>query len=739
MSVRVRKSVNVLILSLLVTLLVATVTTAYCGPADAPKIALEPATSVIGLDHTLNGTFTTTSDATLGATFIGDSVPGFAFDETTGAFTFTPTGTTTSTARILFYAVTPRGCVATSVAEYAIRHPPIVTTTPAPGVVTAREGRPFLFTAKTENATITWRLDGVDVAKENESYLYYPDFNAGGLHTLELRATSREGLTTVRVWNVSVANVNRAPVQVTEFIDVTLPRGGTFTLNLSLYFFDPDRGVLTFTLEETGPRPETKMTRATVTPSIEGELFTLKAGEPGVVYHAYTATDSSGATVTSRNVKYTVLNETVVGVRNNYCGDMICIAPEECASCPKDCGACDEPACVPRWDCTDWGECIFPGYQERVCIPLTPCANETEKPATMQACEPDATCEDGVKNGKETGVDCGGPCDACPTCNDGEQNQGEEKTDCGGPCDACPTCNDGVKNQDESDLDCGGVCEACGDGMRCRNNGECESAVCLRGICVGVTCEDGVKNGKETGVDCGGPCDACPTCNDGEQNQGEEKTDCGGPCDACPTCNDNVKNQGERLVDCDGPCRPCAWSDYKPGVIKGVVIALLLLVLLFAGYLARAVYASRLVFLVTHGKTIHFFYEDSLTYSLLLGWNSFAKHFRVHRHEEYGDLVKQAQYEIGSLRGRVPEEALRDATRGKLRSLYAAMFGLSASFEFDALVTAIKHARLPFPVRVILLRNTKFLALLELTRLYGNGGYAADEALRRLEELKKAF
>ena len=30
------------------------------------------------------------------------------------------------------------------------------------------------------------------------------------------------------------------------------------------------------------------------------------------------------------------------------------------------------------------------------------------------------TCEDGIKNGDETGVDCGGAfCNVCPTCTDG--------------------------------------------------------------------------------------------------------------------------------------------------------------------------------------------------------------------------------------------------------------------------------------------------------------------------------
>ncbi len=52
------------------------------------------------------------------------------------------------------------------------------------------------------------------------------------------------------------------------------------------------------------------------------------------------------------------------------------------------------------------------------------------------------TCNDGIQNGDETGVDCGGSsCDPCtvePTCTDGIQNGDETGVDCGGSsCDPC--------------------------------------------------------------------------------------------------------------------------------------------------------------------------------------------------------------------------------------------------------------------------------------------------------------
>ncbi len=53
-----------------------------------------------------------------------------------------------------------------------------------------------------------------------------------------------------------------------------------------------------------------------------------------------------------------------------------------------------------------------------------------------------------------------------PTCNDGIQNGDETGVDCGGSsCAPCPTCNDGIQNGDETGVDCGGSnCAPCGGG-----------------------------------------------------------------------------------------------------------------------------------------------------------------------------------------------------------------------------------------------------------------------------------
>ena len=114
-------------------------------------------------------------------------------------------------------------------------------------------------------------------------------------------------------------------------------------------------------------------------------------------------------------------------------------------------------------------------------------------------------CDDNIKNGGETGSDCGGPCPRCPDgegCLDG--------VDCeSGVCVALiclpPACDDGVFNGEETGQDCGGPCPACPDGVGCVDDSDCLSLYCEDGICQPPACDDEVFNGDETDLDCGGP------------------------------------------------------------------------------------------------------------------------------------------------------------------------------------------------------------------------------------------
>jgi len=73
-------------------------------------------------------------------------------------------------------------------------------------------------------------------------------------------------------------------------------------------------------------------------------------------------------------------------------------------------------------------------------------------------CNINPTCTDGIQNGNETGVDCGGPtCPTCPTCTDGIQNGNETGIDCGGTaCPTCPLCGPGsIVLESEDFTSCG--------------------------------------------------------------------------------------------------------------------------------------------------------------------------------------------------------------------------------------------------------------------------------------------
>ncbi|MGH1437321.1 MAG: zinc metalloprotease, partial [Lewinella sp.] len=214
---------------------------------------------------------------------------------------------------------------------------------------------------------------------------------------------------------------------------------------------------------------------------------------------------------------------------------------------------------------------------------------------------PTPTCSDGIQNGNETGVDCGGPdCAACPPCTDvivsiTLDNYPEETswtiTNSGGSVVASggtygsqadgstvtiTNClPDGCYDFTINDAYGDGICCSYGNGSYSVTTGG--STVASGGsfgssettnFCVGggpaPTCTDGIQNGSETGVDCGGPdCAPCPTCDDGIQNGSETGVDCGGPdCAACPTCDDGIQNGNETGVDCGGPdCAACPTCD----------------------------------------------------------------------------------------------------------------------------------------------------------------------------------
>ncbi len=351
------------------------------------------------------------------------------------------------------------------------------------------------------------------------------------------------------------------------------PQGTSVTKELAI----TDSGSLALTLSATTVQGDVRHAFEVATiPSTIAAGTTVKVS---VTYHATTAGQDGAYIDVVSNA------DNAPSARVQLAGQTTCTpakcGQDACGSIPDGCGGTLECG-----NCSDGNVCL----QNTCAAP---------------------TCTDGVKDGSETDVDCGGS--QCPAC---AATKGCAKpSDCAsgvcqdGVCQA-PTCTDGVKNGDETGVDCGGSCpKACPDGQGCQKNSDCTSGVCTSGICQAPTCTDGVKNGAETDVDCGGsacpPCAAtkacakpsdcasgvctngicqAPTCTDGVQNGDETGVDCGGSCpspcvdgEGCmhnsdcvsgvcdngkcqaPTCTDGVKNGAETDVDCGGSkCPACS-------------------------------------------------------------------------------------------------------------------------------------------------------------------------------------
>lgn len=179
-----------------------------------------------------------------------------------------------------------------------------------------------------------------------------------------------------------------------------------------------------------------------------------------------------------------------------------------------------------------------------------------------------APCFDGELDGDETDVDCGGP--LCPPCAEGAICVGPNDCvtgECSCPTGECPPfvctvpeCQDGIRNGEESDVDCGGSsCPPCALGQSCTQNAECVNLSCVGTVCQAASCTNAVVDGSETDLGCGG--EACPSCADGQVC--EVSADCASrvcseesTC-AAATCTDGVLNGTETDVDCGGSCLAC--------------------------------------------------------------------------------------------------------------------------------------------------------------------------------------
>jgi hypothetical protein len=223
----------------------------------------------------------------------------------------------------------------------------------------------------------------------------------------------------------------------------------------------------------------------------------------------------------------------------------------ECASCPV--GA----SCQRHRDC-DSSVCRSGTCQEATCTD-----------GVVNGDESDVDCGGVGLPGEPSEVDGAepAPSSACPRCDTGQVCRAA--ADCAsihcanGRC-AAATCNDAIKNGAESDVDCGGPsCAPCLDTQYCNVASDCDSGRCLGSRC--ISCEDGLLNGSETDVDCGGSeCGKCAV--DAECTLPEDcatgvcQLHVNGRVNRCypEHCENHIQDADETDLDCGGSeCQPC--------------------------------------------------------------------------------------------------------------------------------------------------------------------------------------
>ena len=215
---------------------------------------------------------------------------------------------------------------------------------------------------------------------------------------------------------------------------------------------------------------------------------------------------------------------------NSDCATMVCTGGvcNGCGNTIKDgkesdvnCGGPDCSKCVDGKTCMAATDCASNGCLNGLC----------------------SLCGNGVQDLGESDVDCGGTAnpsmEICPRCDNGKVCV--TTADCkNGTCGVtfrCGSCGDGLLNGDESDVDCGGTCPTkCPEAKICNGDTDCQQGICLK-MATSSTSGAGGAGGAPN-VDAGvtfGPQGVCNTCTDGvKSGMLETDVDCGGT--SCPKC-----------------------------------------------------------------------------------------------------------------------------------------------------------------------------------------------------------
>ncbi|MSP62028.1 MAG: hypothetical protein EXR72_17190 [Myxococcales bacterium] len=204
-----------------------------------------------------------------------------------------------------------------------------------------------------------------------------------------------------------------------------------------------------------------------------------------------------------------------------------------------------------------------------LCAASRPCQTNADcydRICSAKTCA-EATCSDQVKNGDEADTDCGGSCPACA----GGQSCGSDSDCLSRTCDGLVTlfggdgrcanssCSNRVRDGDETGVDCGGSCRRCylGVGSSCSSASDCMATLC---------CDPATARCQARSFSCGGDEGAwCVVCKSplGCRRSGEKPRcgpDCPVPGHGCTFPNGNCFSGDDDFAcgDREEPCQVCA-------------------------------------------------------------------------------------------------------------------------------------------------------------------------------------
>jgi len=303
----------------------------------------------------------------------------------------------------------------------------------------------YLFTKFTFQSIFLTPKDLFNISM-NGTINFTPQKTAIGNHTIRIFVFDDSGCNNnmfYKDFDMSIVKANHPPYLATPIPNKTIKRFTSINFYLGTYFKDPDDDNLTYAFATSNQY---------VSISVDNRSYATVSGDVcGESNVFFVASDPYGLTTTSNTINYVVWGCAVdtssssggsgSGLGGGGEGSYNCTSEWHCgqwSNCLqdntttlecRDYHACDPKhyievlkknctyvpevvLCAENWQCNDWGPCINSSHS-RICIDNSSCGTFTTKPAETEYCTAAASCFDGIKDGNETGIDCGGECPAC--------------------------------------------------------------------------------------------------------------------------------------------------------------------------------------------------------------------------------------------------------------------------------------------------------------------------------------